>query len=150
MRNGTFKRGSFASTMSGIKLACNHASEKYWNAILYAMKHSVKKSMKVVDYRCDFKAEYFSDIFHHLPIGLQEIHVRACPHERVAIEALLDWFENTSTNLKKSIIYLTCIGERLARILARHDCRIEVICLDFTYLVGISIHGWNAWRKINR
>ena len=68
------------------------------------------------------------------------------------IEALLDWFENTSTNLKKFIINLTCIGEevggkkcgeRLARILTRHDCKFEVIRLNFTDLVGSR--NSNTW-----
>ncbi|GFH44512.1 predicted protein [Chaetoceros tenuissimus] len=144
-------RGVFASTYRGIQIAYDDGKKGNWNATLHAMKHSVTKYMELT-YLNDFKADVVADIFHYLPIALEQLGIDGCPHGKVAMDAFLDWLENTSTNLKELRIYRTCIGEefggkecseRLARFLARKDCKIEHICLQNTDLVGSrNVHTW--------
>ncbi|GFH50363.1 hypothetical protein CTEN210_06839 [Chaetoceros tenuissimus] len=137
-------RGVFASTKACLKFAYDDENKDNWNETLHALKHSVTKSMDF-DHLSYFKAQDVADIFHHLPIGLEELKIEKCPHGRVAMDALLDWLENTSTNLKKLDISYTCIGgevggkecgKRLAKFLARDDCKIEELELRQTDLVG--------------
>ena len=138
-------RGVFASTKAGLILASNDENKGYWNDTLNAMKHSVTKSMTNIRYLDEFKADDVADVLHHLPSGLEKLEIRECTHGRVAMDALLDWLENSSTNLKRLGIWETCIGgevggkecgERLARFLARDDCKIESLDLNYTDLVG--------------
>ncbi|GFH44502.1 hypothetical protein CTEN210_00976 [Chaetoceros tenuissimus] len=118
----------------------------YWDEILHAMKHSLtQSSIEFHNYLDGFKAEDVVDLFHNLPIGLEQHRISNCPHGRVAMDAFLDWLENTLTNLKKLYIFGTCIGgevggkecgERLARFLARDVCKIDGLILHETDLVG--------------
>ena len=137
-------RGVFASTKAGLTFASNDEKKGYWDDTLNAMKHSVTNSMEF-GYLDEFKGKDVVDVLHHLPTGLESLIIYKCPHGRVAMDALFDWLENTSTNLKEFKICDTCVGgefggkecgERLANFLARNDCKIEKLSLYKTDLVG--------------
>ena len=151
-------RGVFVSTQAGLTFAYHDENKDNWNDTLYTMKHSVTKSMYFYNL-AELKAEDVADVFRHLPIGLERLKIIECPHGRIAIDALLDWLENPSTNLKDLEIWNTCVGgevdgkecgDRLAKFLARDDCKIEHICLCNTDLIGTrNVYTWIECLKRN-
>ena len=140
-------RGAVFSSQATLNLIYE-TGKTNWNSALSALKKSTVKKFEFYSREMlQLSKEALAQVFHHLPRGLEELSIRECPHGRVAMDALLDWLENESTNLKKLFIGGEVggeeCGERLAKFLARDDCKIEYITLYQTNLIGPR--NFNIW-----
>ena len=104
-------RGRIFSSQATLNHIYETRERKYWNSALSALQKSIEKKFtfdtKVMPL---LTKEAVAELFHHLPIGLEELSINNSPHGRVVMDALLDWLENTSTNVKIIILHNTCIG----------------------------------------
>lgn len=161
-------RGAIASTEAGIVAAHDANSTEYWDVALKAMRYSSTTKMKIDKSRFSpivLGGETYDDIFsqqfpskdvvsffQNLPIVLEKLEIEEYPLERVAMDALLDWLENSSKSFKHLSMRCICIGgtaggkecgERLAKFLAREDCKLESIQLNSTDLFGSrNVNTW--------
>lgn len=150
-------RGKFASSIFALEYL--HRTVR-WDECKIAMRHSITKVFTLDFHEINISSEAAIDILRHLPNGLAHLKIVSCPYGRKAIEALLDWLHNYSTNLKILSIIDTSIGgevggkecgELLSRFLASNNCQLEELDLIRTDLIGSrNVKKWSQNFKTNR
>ena len=151
-------RGAFASTIAVLQSACDGGDDE-WQRMLIAMSKSIKQDIMHFDFDVGdgwdgLSAERAVEMVSHLPPSIEGLKIVAAPYGSPFMDAMIDWIEKKSTNLKSLQIWNTCVcgryldegrdvGIRLAKTLAANST-IESLKLIETDLMGSrNVDEWS-------
>ena len=143
-------RGAFASSIAVLQSACGRGDDE-WQRILRAMSKSIKKDTMESNFRIgngwnDLSAERAVEMINHLPPSIESLEIQSVPFGSPFMDAVIDWIEKKSKNLKSLSILFTFVGGRnvndgrdtgikLSKTLAAKNT-IESLVLGYTDLMG--------------
>ena len=154
-------QGAFASSIAVLQSACGKGNNE-WQRILIAISKSIKKDEFLFHFGCSWKlsAKRAVEMINHLPPLIESVRITYAPFGSRFMDALIDWIEKKSTNLKSLVIDCTCVGGRnvddgrdagirLSKALAGKNT-IKKIDLLYTDLMGSrNVDEWSkAFHKM--